>query len=455
MEENKLAHIPFAGTESGVEEWDPVPGRNDLEGGQGRVAQVRGRQSGRLGAMKTLHDEYLDSSERRYRMQHEVTLLKLLDGSGVPRVFSSNVEEWQTTGTRLFVVTEWIDGPSLDHFCNGRALPIDSALAVVTGLTDVVSRCHAVGVLHRDVKPDNIILRNGDVTQPVLFDFGMGWAARGEDDGQDLRTPDGQELGNRFLRLPEYAPGHHVRDTRSDVTMIVAILFYLLAGVAPRVLLDPSGCMPHEAMADRFPRETTEDPRWDRIRRIFKIGFQQRLDLRFLDAAQLATALENLSVTSIEGQINPLDMQLKRIQDLAESPDGVLLGMCQRDSLRALQDFCSGFFARAREIGFVAGGNNPTVAEWGRAVNTTIVVHKPNVTEPKVGFVFQISFENGKYQAGYSFVGEAIWTFAYQGPLADAMSLREAVAGSRDVVLTAALERYAAELEKHVARMKV
>jgi serine/threonine protein kinase len=441
-------------TDGRIDEWEPIPGQEDRSGRQGKVVQVQHRQSRRLGALKTLHAEHIHSRERRYRMQQEVALLKLLNGSGVPRVFSSNVDDWQTDGTPLYVVIEWIDGPSLDRFCNGCPHPIDGALSVVSGLTNTVSRCHAVGVLHRDIKPDNVILRAGSVAEPVLVDFGMGWAAPSENDTRELRTADGQELGNRFLRLPEYAPGHHVHDTRSDVTMIVGILFYLLAGAAPRVLLDPSGRMPHEAMLDRFPRETTADPRWERIRRIFKVGFQYRIDMRFLDAAQLASALGNLSDASIEDSFSSLNAQLRRIQELTDSPDGLLLVNCQQESLQALRDFFTGFIERAREIEFVAKRINPTVAEWGRAVTTTVVVHKPNVTEPKVGFVYKISFENGKYQASYSFVGEAIWTRAYEGSLADAESLRDAVVGSRDAVLTAALQRYTTGLEQHVSRMK-
>jgi serine/threonine protein kinase len=453
-DEHKASSVPNFSSNDDLADWEPISEQESVAGGQGTVVQVRHRCSGRIGALKTLHSQHLNSRERRYRMQQEVFLLNLLDAKGVPRVLSDNVEAWESTGTPLYAVVEWVDGPTLDRFCNGHPKMIDTALPVVTSLIDTVRRCHAVGVLHRDIKPDNIILRNGDVAEPVLVDFGMGWAAPNDSKFGEFLTGTDQELGNRFLRLPEYAPGHHVRDTRSDVTMLVAVLFYLLTGAAPRVLLDRNGRMPHESMLDRFPSGTTGDPRWERMCRVFKVGFQQRIDMRYLDTQEFANALKSISVPATADMTNPLDEPLRRIKDLTESPDGSLLDQCQREALKALQAFFASFFARLREIGFEAGGQGPVVMEWGRAARTTLFLRKLGAAEPKVGFVHQISFENGQFEASYSVVGEVLWTQHYKGPLANVESLREAAASSVDRILATLLDRYASALETHVARMK-
>lgn len=434
-------------------EWEPISGRNAAAGGQGTVVQVHHRHDGRIGAMKTLHPGHLTSKERRFRMQQEVFLLNLMDSDGVPHVLADNADTWKLVGTPMYAIVEWVDGPTLADFCNGRPQCIDDALAIVNGLVDIVRRCHAAGVIHRDIKPDNIILRNGNVSDVVLIDFGMGWAAPDEERFGEFATGAGQELGNRFLRLPEFAPGHHVRDTRSDVTMLVAILFYLLAGAAPRLLLDPEGRMPQEALLARFPIDTTSDSRWEGLRRIFKVGFQQRLDMRFLDVQQLADALASLSISVNSSMTNPLDEQLKRIRDLRESADGALLEQCQRNSLGALSAFFGEFIRRINEHGFEAGGQGPVVAEWGRAAKTTLFLSKQGAAEPKVGFIHQISFENGEFEASYSLVGEAVWSTLYKGPLADPDSLREAAMKSVDTILTILLDRYAIALEGYVARM--
>lgn len=432
--------------------WEPEAGHQPARGGQGSVIKVRHLGTERIGAMKTRHAQHLGSKERRFRMQQEVALLKLFDAKGMPRVLADNMEIWQSAGSPLYAIIEWVAGPSLTQFCSGRPQSIDTALTIVTCLIDIVRQCHSAGVLHRDIKPDNIILRDGKLSEPVLIDFGMGWAVLNDSAVGEFETGAGQELGNRFLRLPEYAPGHHVRDTRSDVTMLVAVLFYLLTGEAPRVLLDPQGRSPQEAMLERFPAQTTADPRWQRLRRVFNVGFQQRLDMRYVDTEQLAEALATLSTPNASEARN-LDEQLQRIRELTESSDGSLLEQCQRDSLAALQAFFNGFMSRIRDIGFEAGGQGPVVV-GGRAVKMTLYLSKLRAATPSVGFVHQISFENGRYEARYSVVGDAIWQVHYAGPLADPESLSEAAVMSVDEVLRTLLDRYATELEKQVARMR-
>lgn len=407
--ENQMGSVRAEISNDEPTNWVATAAKTSRGGGQGTVVQVRHRHDGTLGARKALHPEHLKSKERRFRMQQEVFLLNLLEGNGVPRVLWDNMHLWEASGTPLYAVVEWIDGGTLADFCNGRPKPIDVAVGIVRGLLVTVQRCHVAGVLHRDIKPDNIILRNGDAGDPVLIDFGMGWAEVDEDKFGEFKTGEGQELGNRFIRLPEYAPGHHVRDTRSDVTMLVAVLFYILTGVAPRQLLDPRERMPHEGDLAKFPASTTGDPRWERLRRIFKVGFQYRIDMRFRDAEELARALESLSAPIDPTMTDPLDEPLRRIAELTESADGALLGQCQRHSLAALRLFVDRFHVRIGEIDFEAGGQGPVVAEWGRAVKTTLFLSKVGVAEPRVGFVHQISFENGRFEGAYSVVGDALW----------------------------------------------
>jgi serine/threonine protein kinase len=442
------------GSNDGVADWELVSGHSFLAGGQGTVGHVRHRADGRIGALKTLHSEHLHSRERRYRMQQEVSLLNLLAARGVPVVLSHNMAAWESAGTPLYAVIEWVSGPTLAEYCSGRPKTIETALTVVTGLNDIVRRCHSAAVLHRDIKPDNVILRNGNIAEPVLIDFGMGWAAPDEDKFGEFMTGAGQELGNRFLRLPEYAPGHHVRDTRSDVTMLVAVLFYLLTGSAPRILLDPNGRMPHESMLEQFAPDTRADPRWDRLCRVFKVGFQQRIDMRYLDTQDFANALASISVPGATEIANPLDEQIRRIRDLTESADGSLLNQCQRDSVQALQAFINSFTTRLREIAFGASVHGPAITEWGRAARATLYLSRLGVAQPQIGFVHQISFEDGRFRALYSLVGESLWNICYEGPLADPESLREAVVKSVDQIVATLLDRYASALENQVARMR-
>jgi serine/threonine-protein kinase len=400
-----------------------------------------------------MHSDHLMSKERRFRMSQEVSLLKLFAANGMPRVLVHNTDSWESVGTPMKAIVEWVPGPNLAEFCSGRPQSLDTAITIVSSLLEVLRHCHAIGVLHRDIKPDNIILRNSEIDEPVLIDFGMGWAAQTDDRFGEFATGDHQELGNRFLRLPEHAPGQHIRSTGSDVTMVVGLLFYLLTGNAPRVLLDPSGKMPHESMIELFPNETIVDARWERVRRIFHVGFQQRLDMRYLETQLLADALASVSAPSFDVGGDPVAEQLLRIQLITESSDGALLQQCQDTALDALRGFFTAFQSKVNAIGYEAGGQGPVVVAWGRAVRTELYLSKIRAAVPRVGFAHQISFENGRFDAMYSVIGEAIWQVHYRGPLADGESLREAATASVAPIVTTLLDRYAVELNKQVARM--
>jgi hypothetical protein len=131
-----------------IPEWETVANGKSAAGGQGKVVPVKHRSEGTLGALKTLHEDHLNKRERRYRMQQEVALLKLLGGDGVPNLLVDNTNRWEETGEPLYAVVEWVDGPTLAAFCNGRPQSIDVALPVIRGLIDIVHRCHDAGVLH-------------------------------------------------------------------------------------------------------------------------------------------------------------------------------------------------------------------------------------------------------------------------------------------------------------------
>ena len=98
--------------------------------------------------------------------------------------------------------------------------------------------------MHRDVKPDNIILADDDPGRPVLLDFGLSFR-KGSD--IDFETEHGQEVGNRFLRLAELSAGSFLKhDERSDLSFAAGILFYLLTGEPPYILQDANGRLPHQ-----------------------------------------------------------------------------------------------------------------------------------------------------------------------------------------------------------------
>ena len=418
------------------------------------MTKVRNRRTGLLGAKKSLHPEHLNKKERRFRMHREVELLKMFDAQGFPKVLADNMTNWEASGTQLWAVVEWVEGPTLAEFSNGTPQDIDKALTTVRSLIKNVERCHSAGVLHRDIKPDNIILRDSSHSDPVLIDFGMGWAAP-DVEKTEFATDKGQDLGNRFLRLPEYAPGRHSHEAGSDVTMLVAVLFYLLTGSAPRALLNERGQMPHEAMRDRFPRSTIADQRWPRLRKVFTIGFQHRLDMRYQNLETFVRDLDESPSLNYLEEKKALDDELESIHCLMQSSSAELLSKCQNAALAALQKFFDEFNTVLRSNGFEAVGQRPCVVCQGKHVSTTLTINKLQAGVPQVGFDHKIAFIEGIYKSSYLLHGtNEGWRYYYEGSLADGDSLKDAAVDVIPGLLTALLRKWRSEYEVHATSMR-
>lgn len=272
------------------EEWAVVEGTPKSSGGQGTVTKVQHLSDGRLGALKRLHIRYVRHTERRLRMAREVEALARVPGAGIPSVFAHNMRYAKDTSVPLWFISEWIEGETLQHRVRDRPQRLEDALRITRELTELVARCHAAGVIHRDIKPDNVIVGR-DSGEIILVDFGTAWA---ESDDSDLKTAFGNELGNRFFRIPDLSGGRERRDRRADVTLLVGLLFFLLTGRHPKVLVDERGLPPHEAMGHLFPEDTISDPRWVLVNRIMTVGFQAPVALRFQDADALLERIDEV-----------------------------------------------------------------------------------------------------------------------------------------------------------------
>lgn len=420
--------------ETWKESWSPASTAFD-SGGQGVVTKVIHQASGTAGALKQLHPEHLGNTERRFRMQQEVNALLALDGHGVPKVLETNVSQWRDKDKSLYIVMDWVDGPTLSQFVGGNALPLERALVITRSLLDTLGRCHALDVYHRDLKPDNIIVKGGMLESIVLVDFGMSWTKR-DDAASDFRTHLGQEIGNRFLRLPEHVPGRHIHDPRSDLTMAVGLLFYMLIGQAPRALRDVNGAMPHELMADRFPDSTTQDPRWPRLRRVFNVGFQENIDRRFPTCRDLVERLDSLTPPAGLNPDTELREELGRLNDLLSSERARELTALKEILSEASSKYLASHQRRLQGTGFVSGGSGPNIVEGGRSSLINFFIVQQGTSEPQARFSHRIAVLEDEIVATVTIENDTAETY-YRGPVSDKDGLLEAVELRVPVVLTA------------------
>lgn len=256
------------------------------EGGQGFIEKVSDG-SGKLGALKRLHGKNAKNTNIRFRFHNEAEALRQINIVGVPKLIESQTDNWNDPATDLFYVSEWIEGYKLDDWRRKTLPTLRRCLEIIHSLLHSVQHIHELGILHRDIKPDNIMIC--DNRNIYLIDFGMSKYELAND---NFKTPKQVELGNRFLRLPEYSSGHHAFDESSDVTQIVGIFFYLLTGLYPRILLDTEGKLPHQRVDITSFVETKFA---NQVTRIFDIGFQYHKLKRFQSVTELQSLLNELS----------------------------------------------------------------------------------------------------------------------------------------------------------------
>jgi len=265
-------------------------------GGQGEAYTTS--RDGEVGFLKILKSQ--KDIERRRRLYREATALLTYEHSGIPKLIESNASHFDDLGTKLYLVTELVTGSTLrESIEKNGIMSLQHAITLVKRLLEIVEYYQARDGIHRDIKPDNILLRNGEPGTPVLVDFGLAW----QPDDQDAHATEvQQELGNRFLRLNELAPGSpQKRDPRSDITFVVGIFFYVLTGHHPNILEEPeTGRRPHQRLGMPELIRQIAGERSILIMGLFDRGFSPMLNSRFQSANEFIEELERIMETKSE-----------------------------------------------------------------------------------------------------------------------------------------------------------
>jgi serine/threonine-protein kinase len=236
-------HAPASDAAGGAERFDPLVGtvlaeryaiiRKIGEGGMGAVYEARHAVIGKRVAVKVLLEKFLENQELVARLLQEARLASSIGHENIV-----DVTDYGTTNDgRAFVVMEFLDGEALAQLVMRDApLPVERSLGILRQVCSALAAAHAKGIVHRDVKPENIYLvRRGELDFVKVVDFGVSKAVHSREEGADSQrlTRTGTVLGTPLYMSPEQARGGDDVDHRADIWGAGLMLYECLTGEVP------------------------------------------------------------------------------------------------------------------------------------------------------------------------------------------------------------------------------
>ena len=199
----------------------------DAEIGRGGMAVVYRARDVRLNrrvAIKVLPPELAFNSDVRERFLREAQTSAQLAHPGIVPIYMVDEAEGL-----VFFVMALVEGETLgERLARERRLPVDQVRRILMDVADALAYAHSRGVVHRDIKPDNIMLDRAS-GRPVVTDFGIARAAAGD----SRLTVTGVAIGTPAYMSPEQALGEREIDGRSDIYSLGIIGYHMLAGEPP------------------------------------------------------------------------------------------------------------------------------------------------------------------------------------------------------------------------------
>ena len=192
------------------------------KGGNARIYLARDGQ-GRQVALKVLHPELLVSVAAD-RFLREIRLCSQLQHPHIAQLLDSGERDWI-----VYYVMTYAEGPTLrEHLSRVTRLSLGETVRLADDLLDAIDHAHGHGIVHRDVKPENVVMA---AEGAVLLDFGIARAVAAS--GSDRLTRSGIAVGTSTYMSPEQITALKEIDHRSDIYSLGCVLFESLAGHPP------------------------------------------------------------------------------------------------------------------------------------------------------------------------------------------------------------------------------
>ena len=259
-------------------------------GGMGIVYRAKDRRLKRTVAIKLLPPELAFRSDIKTRFLREAETAAQLSHPNIVPIYTVD----ETEGLVFFVMA-YVDGENLAKRIFERGvLPTEDVRRILRDVADALAYAHERGVVHRDIKPDNIIIsaQNG---RPMVTDFGI---ARAVSDGDSRLTATGMAIGTPAYMSPEQAAGERAIDGRSDLYSLGIVAYQMLAGQPPFIAGSTPAMLVKHISERPIPVQQRRADVPDDLARAVMLLLEKDPANRFPSASALVAALDTGNVPS-------------------------------------------------------------------------------------------------------------------------------------------------------------